>query len=159
LASAMLRGMSCLPCMLRPWADARAARRRNPPRNSPGTGGLEDKEIPIAVPAVPSTSASTTRPINSGISPQLGNAIKLFSKKGLSIWSPFYESILASTAARATPSCSSSTIFETRSSGSQAASEVANGKTSSTRLQSATWFVQTVIDVAPLSGVASSARR
>src|SRR4029077_6695114 len=49
------------------WGDARGARQRSRTRNSPGVGGEKDSAIPIAGPAGPSTSRSTTGPTNSAI--------------------------------------------------------------------------------------------
>jgi hypothetical protein len=145
--------------IFRGWGDARAARGRNRTRNSPGAGGPEGSGIPIADLAARTTSRSTIGPTNSATStPPLGER-KLCSKSDSSFSLPTSATTPASIAARPTPSSLSSTTCGTRNSGSRPASGTATGATCSMRLQSATWFVQTVIDAAPQNGVASSARR
>jgi hypothetical protein len=72
--------------------------------------------------------------------------------------SPSCMSTLASTAGREIRSCSSSIIFATRSSRSRRAFRTGRGRTCSTRLPSARWFVQTVIDGAPPTEADSLAR-
>ena len=159
LTDAASLGTSCLLCMVWLWEGVRAAKRRNQTRNSPGTDGSKGRERPTAVPVEPSTSRSTTRPTNSATSPLPGSARKPWSKSGPSISSPSYENTPASTAARTIRSCWSSTTCETKNSRSRQAFRAGAGRTCSTRLQSATSFVQTVIGAAPQNGAASSARR
>jgi len=143
---------------LAPCERAGVVIRRSRSRTSPGGARHGGNATTTAGFAVLPTSRSTTGPIASDISSRLRSERRPLPPSVLPISSRIYASIPAPIAARPIRSFSSSTISGTRNSISLRASEIATGSACSTRLQSARSFVQTVIDAAPLIGVASLVR-
>jgi hypothetical protein len=145
--------LRCGPC-----GGAGVAIRTSRWRTSPGGARREDNTTTAGLVA-PLTSRSTTGRTADVTSNRLKSGRKPSPPSESPISWRIYGSIPVPTAARPTLSFSSSIISGTRNSISPRASETGTGRASSTRWQSARWFVQTVTGAAPLVGVASLVRR